>query len=456
MRRLFPILLVAALAPAIARGAVFQPVATGGMGDITNNKIWYPMIRYNGYLYLGSGWFNAAQEGCEIWRSGDGGATWGQVAQTGIVGNSKNRFVIDFEIFGGDLYLAAVNNVDGGGVWRSSDGLTWTQVNTPGFGDSTNIGVTQLQEFQGYLYAGTWNIDEGSELWRSPDGNAWEIVADDGYGFGFETRDTTILTVRGDTMLVATENFEFGGQLYATTDGLTFTQVNPNGFDGNDNVNVFGLAYFHGDLYASTWNATGGEVWRRPWGGSVWTRVVNNGFGDAFNSLFTLAAFDDQLWVGGSEIFFGAPIRRSADGVLFTPVDTPGLGNFRNEWVAQFNVLDDRLWVGMQNQNHGAELHRTIATGLIDGDGDGWFGEDDDCPTTFDPGQDDADGDLFGDACDCDPLDPAVNPDAAEDCNGIDDNCDGAVDEGYDGDSAGGTGCGGDCDYGNPAVNPGE
>jgi hypothetical protein len=53
-------------------------------------------------------------------------------------------------------------------IWRSSDGLSWTQVNENGFGDPYNwvvhlaIGVT---EYKGNLYYGTLN-DFGGQTWK--------------------------------------------------------------------------------------------------------------------------------------------------------------------------------------------------------------------------------------------------------------------------------------------------
>ncbi len=47
-------------------------------------------------------------------------------------------------------------------------------------------------------------------------------------------------------------------------------------------------------------------------------------------------------------------------------------------------------------------------------------------------------------AGDCDDGDPAINPDAAEACDGIDDNCDGVLDDGFDADQDGVTTCGPD------------
>jgi hypothetical protein len=128
-----------------------------------------------------------------------------------------------------------------------------------------------------------------------------------------------------------------------------------------------------------------------------------------------------------------------------------------------------------------------------DDDGDGVADVLDKCPFIADPLQLDTDKDGFGDACDgdddgdgdfdltdCAPLDPKINHQAQEFCNGADDNCDGIADnEGAtgcmpifpdgDGDGFGVTGeelcmCapeppysafqGGDCDDVNAKVNP--
>ena len=50
---------------------------------------------------------------------------------------------------------------------------------------------------------------------------------------------------------------------------------------------------------------------------------------------------------------------------------------------------------------------------------------------------DDADGDGYNQADDCDPDDPATNPGATEACDGVDNDCDGDVDEGFEADGEG-------------------
>ena len=67
----------------------------------------------------------------------------------------------------------------------------------------------------------------------------------------------------------------------------------------------------------------------------------------------------------------------------------------------------------------------------------------------------DLDGDGWGAAQDCDDLDPAVNPGAAELCDGLDNDCNGVADDGLDVDADGFSACVDDCDDADPDVYPG-
>ena len=79
-------------------------------------------------------------------------------------------------------------------------------------------------------------------------------------------------------------------------------------------------------------------------------------------------------------------------------------------------------------------------------DDDDSAGDDDDSA----PGQVvDNDGDGFAAEDDCNDDEAAVNPAAAELCDGVDNNCDLSIDEGFDGDGDGVSTCGADGVAGN-------
>ncbi len=79
-----------------------------------------------------------------------------------------------------------------------------------------------------------------------------------------------------------------------------------------------------------------------------------------------------------------------------------------------------------------------------DPDGDGIGSACDNCPNLYNPDQTDVNHNGIGDACedkdgdgypltvDCDDTNPAIHPGAVEVCNGVDDNCNGQIDEGGD------------------------
>jgi len=67
---------------------------------------------------------------------------------------------------------------------------------------------------------------------------------------------------------------------------------------------------------------------------------------------------------------------------------------------------------------------------IQDDDGDGISDSVDNCPSVNNLDQSDIDRDGFGNVCDCGLVEPSVNAEASETCDGLDNDCNGFVDDG--------------------------
>lgn len=78
--------------------------------------------------------------------------------------------------------MSTLNTTSGGSVYRSSDGLAWSEIGQSqgGFGDANNWGSYAMAAHEGALYLGTFNWTTGTEVWRTTDGTNWvQVNADD-------------------------------------------------------------------------------------------------------------------------------------------------------------------------------------------------------------------------------------------------------------------------------------
>ncbi len=142
-------------------------------------------------------------------------------------------------------------------------------------------------------------------------------------------------------------------------------QVNINGFGDPANEIIAGLAAFGDRLYAGTINSSGGggQLWRND--GGDWVSVSDNGFGDPTNSgILHLLPFNGNLYAGTQNLnvsgtSYGGGIWRSADGLIWEPVVTGGLGEPDNEMVLHLGALNGRIYAGTFNSAQGAEIWRS-------------------------------------------------------------------------------------------------
>ncbi len=138
------------------------------VADTGHDKV-YGLTRFRGALYVGT--YNPQPQ---IWRSTDG-RDWSQVA----VLPPNQRGITALGVFGDRLYAGTGS----ARIYRSRDGMQWEEAgvlkvdpkgSTPNVGeDNWPYWVRFLKEFRGMLYAGL----EGGGVYRTADGTTWSEVA---------------------------------------------------------------------------------------------------------------------------------------------------------------------------------------------------------------------------------------------------------------------------------------
>ena len=120
------------------------------------------------------------------------------------------------------LYIGFQNSNTGAEIWQSSNGTTWSQVYTSGFGDTHNQ-WPQLAEYNGFLYVGFANdftdtyTGTGTQIGRSSNGSTWGQVVGNGFGNPNNGGSDT-LVVFGDNLYSGVFNIDHGTGVWMTTE----------------------------------------------------------------------------------------------------------------------------------------------------------------------------------------------------------------------------------------------
>ena len=342
-----------------------------GFGDRWNRVI-LSLAPFDGQLYAGT--YNG--NGAQLWRLDSVG--WTAVITNGF-GNSNNKGIDHLSEFNGQLYASTWNQVDGGEVWRSSNGLNWGRVVRQGFGVPTNGEIFRLAVFSDTLYASTWSYTaaHGAEIWRSSTGVSgdWTRVVTNGFGDANNEAGLSFEVFNG-YFYTGTYNWTTGGEVWRspTGDPGTWIQVNANGFGDANNYAVIGLAAFNGYLYASAGNwdpsiqaSDGGQLWRCAAASgcdenSDWSHVISDGFGNPSNAdILSLVVFDNALYAVTSNFTSGLEVWRSSTGDPggWEQVGLAGFGDSNNGWTYWHNavsVFNNTLYIATWNNANGGEV----------------------------------------------------------------------------------------------------
>jgi hypothetical protein len=164
-------------------GTTWEQINTDGFGDAVNSDSRALKV-YNNYLYAGV--YNGTAGG-KLFRfpsDGDENSDWVEVVDDGF-GDASNVVPLFLEEFDGYLYAGALNSDDGAELWRSASGDSgsWESVVTDGFGNNNNTWISyQGAVVNSVFWVGTRNGTDGAQLWYSTDGTSFTQEGSDGFG----------------------------------------------------------------------------------------------------------------------------------------------------------------------------------------------------------------------------------------------------------------------------------
>ncbi len=330
-------------------------VEGSGFGSPLNSAV-SALEEFNGYVYAGTN--HTLQT--EIWRSEDG-LVW-----TGLVTNTTTEIhppylgslVLDFAVFENYLYASTLYRAQGGAIWRSPNGIDWTQVVT------RNAVYQFFLPFQVYshtLYV-TANTEttagsQDAEMWRTTDGFSWQV--------------TPLIGLVPRTMAVFDDWLFVGGSDLTTTqaviwrtDGSLWTEVT-DGLTTSTDSAITSLASFQGWLYAAKHdrNSASGysplALWRSS-NGFEWLPVtsdslekINSGSTGLLRS--TLVGSRECLYLFTYDLLSGGDVWQSANGIDWDQVGYDGWGDSaaRGATASSIAIYQDRLLVGVVRPSPG-------------------------------------------------------------------------------------------------------
>jgi uncharacterized membrane protein len=320
---------------------------------------------FNGYLYAGT--HNPIDpeplyDGAGIFRSPDG-VTWTSVILPGF-GNSHDiapPAILDFIVFNNRLY-ASTGRGNASQIWRTLNGVIWAPMDVTGFSDPDNVDITALAEYGGKLYAGVTNQVSGAQIWSrfTGDNNSWTQVAPAVPGTA--AAGVTALAVFDGGLYAAVEyESDSPAQIWRSYGGA-WTTIMSDGFGDSNTTSTGGMAVFAGYLYVGAGNTEkGAQLWRTN-NGTTWQPAISPGFGDPKNLKVEMVyVFQNQLYVSVKNSLTGIELWRSTDGALWERANQDGFSDSNNSgsnWSNASADFLDHLYVGTSNVVAGGELWR--------------------------------------------------------------------------------------------------
>ncbi len=279
------------------------------------------------------------------------GRTWSSIAPTPptFPGREGHGAVVDGDgtlwVFGGD---AAGDTND---VWSSSDGVSWTEVNTAADFSARRWFASTFFDGRMWLIGG--NLGTGdtaqSDVWFSYDGDTWVPAATDAFA---GRHSPTVVPFNDELFLIGGEgpNCNTRRDVWSSSDGYSWTeQTNAAAFDSRDwhaSVVFRDRIWVIGGIHRSSACAVTylDDVWSSA-DGSDWILETAGAFPS--RGGHSAVVLDEKIWVvGGTNAWPAASqsdVWYSSDGVTWCQAtDTH---DFSNRYGQAAVVKNDQLWI---------------------------------------------------------------------------------------------------------------
>ena len=256
-----------------------------------------------------------------------------------------------FWIFGGvtDAGLS-------GEVWRSTDGLDWTEITPSGpYWSERYAHEAVVFDDRMWVIGGTQNgVGEVADVWWSTDGSSWTLASAGPHWTPRTSHNVTVfndqLWLTGGANWVGPENSDYThfNDVWTSTDGVSWLQITSSApwaeraqhgvvvYDGQLWI-LGGVQWDVQQFFNDVWVSADGSVWTEVEAGPRW------GPRDGHSAV----VFDGRIWVIGGAVSGWDDwddVWYSVDGVTWSEVATYGSSWLGRRFHETF-VIDDQIWL---------------------------------------------------------------------------------------------------------------
>jgi hypothetical protein len=259
-------------------------------------------VVYNDAMWVLGGYYESSHKN-DVWSSSDG-ITWTQA--TSAAGWSPRAQSIALN-FGNKMWMigGSITGTDFNDVWNSSDGITWAQATASSFTPARRGTAGVVFNNQMWIAGGVSGFGPFplyNDVWKSSDGVTWtQVTANAEWSPRY---DPTLLVFDNKMWIIGGATGTTNpSDVWYSSDGATWTKATENaGFGSIDEHSsvVFDNKMWIFGGYSSLYSGFSNNAWYSSDGVS-WTQATASA-GWSARSAHTSVVFNDKVWImGGAE-----------------------------------------------------------------------------------------------------------------------------------------------------------